>query len=142
VVRAHPTVPQRQIPLWFQQRTDRPDLFARARYKRRIQMALRMVALVRAKDDSWFARKGMGRSQGSPTSLTGRRTEDCPAKGPTRKTQWPRSARTPNEDIGDLGYWSRTRRKQGFALNATCDQQETSTTFRVRHRRSHLRVVT
>jgi putative SOS response-associated peptidase YedK len=27
----------------------------------------------------------------------------------------PRSARTPNEDIGNVGYWSRTRRKHGFA---------------------------
>ena len=35
----------KKIPLWFQQRTDRPDVFARAKYKRRIQMALRMVAL-------------------------------------------------------------------------------------------------
>jgi integrase len=59
VVRAHPTVPLQKIPLWFQQRTDRPDVFARAKYKRRIQMALRMVALVRAKDGSWFARKGI-----------------------------------------------------------------------------------
>jgi integrase len=59
VVRAHPTVPQQKNPLWFQQRTDRPDVFARAKYKRRIQMALRMVALVRAKDGSWFARKGI-----------------------------------------------------------------------------------
>jgi hypothetical protein len=59
VVRAHPTVPLHKIPLWFQQRTDRPDVFARAKYKRRIQMALRMVALVRAKDGSWFARKGI-----------------------------------------------------------------------------------
>ena len=57
MVRAHPTVPLQKIPLWFQQRTDRPNVFARAKYKRRIQMALRMVALVRAKDGSWFARK-------------------------------------------------------------------------------------
>jgi hypothetical protein len=59
VVRAHPTVPQQKNPLWFQQRTDGPDVFARAKYKRRIQMALRMVALVRADDGSWFARKGI-----------------------------------------------------------------------------------
>jgi hypothetical protein len=51
--------PTQKNPLWFQQRTDRPDVFARAKYKRRIQMALRMVALVRAKDGSWFARKGI-----------------------------------------------------------------------------------
>jgi hypothetical protein len=66
VVRAHPTVPQQQIPLWFQQRTDRPDVFARAKYKRRIQMALRMVALGRAKDGCWFARKGIAEDVRDP----------------------------------------------------------------------------
>jgi hypothetical protein len=53
VVRAHPTVPQQQIPLWFQQRTDRPNLFARAK----IQMALRMVALNRLPNGQFFSRK-------------------------------------------------------------------------------------
>ncbi|TYL85125.1 hypothetical protein, partial [Bradyrhizobium cytisi] len=43
----------------YQHLLDRPDVFARAKYKRRIQMALRMVALSRAKDGNWFARKGI-----------------------------------------------------------------------------------
>ena len=53
MVRAHPTVPHRQNPLWFQQRTDRPDLFARAK----IQMALQMVALNRLPNGQFFSRK-------------------------------------------------------------------------------------
>jgi hypothetical protein len=68
VVRAHPTVPRQQNPLWFQQRTDRPDVFARAKYKRRIQMALRMGALDRAKDGCWFARKGIPKDVRDPYS--------------------------------------------------------------------------
>jgi hypothetical protein len=76
VVRAHPTVPQHKIPLWFQQRVDRPDVFARAKYKRRIQMALRMVALSRAKDGNWFARKGIPEDVRDPyTRLYGVRRE-------------------------------------------------------------------
>ena len=59
MVRAHPTVPQQEIPLWFQQRTDRPDVFARAKIQKALQMALRMVALSRAADGRWFARKGI-----------------------------------------------------------------------------------
>jgi hypothetical protein len=35
VVRAHPTVPPQQKPLWLQHRVDRPDLFARSKYKER-----------------------------------------------------------------------------------------------------------
>jgi hypothetical protein len=58
VVRAHPTVPLQKIPCSCSNILIRLDLFARAKYKRRIQMALRMVALVRAKDGSWFAPQG------------------------------------------------------------------------------------
>ena len=57
MVRAHPTVPQRKIPLWFQQRTDRPDVFARSKYKERIQMALRVVALNNLPNGQFFSRK-------------------------------------------------------------------------------------
>jgi len=59
VVRAHPTVPPQENPLWFQQRTDRPDVFACAKIQKALQMALRMVALSRAADGRWFARKGI-----------------------------------------------------------------------------------
>jgi site-specific recombinase XerD len=59
VVRAHPTVPPPKIPQWVQQRTDRPNVFARAKYKRRIQMALRMVGLVKAEGGGFVARKGI-----------------------------------------------------------------------------------
>jgi hypothetical protein len=58
VVRAHPTVPETKISLWFQHLTDRPDVFARAKYKRRYKMALRMVALRRTKT-GLVARKGI-----------------------------------------------------------------------------------
>ena len=59
MVRAHPTVPATKNAPWFQQRTDRPDIFARAKLQKALQMALRMVALGRAADGRWFARKGI-----------------------------------------------------------------------------------
>jgi integrase len=59
VVRAHPTVPHPQNPPWLQQHTDRPDVFARAKIQKALQMALRMVSLSRAADGRWFARKGI-----------------------------------------------------------------------------------
>ena len=39
--------------------TDRPNVFAPPKIQGRIQMALRMVALSRAGDKRWFARKGI-----------------------------------------------------------------------------------
>ena len=59
MVRAHPTVPQQQNSLWFQQRTDRPDVFASPKIQKASQMALRMVSLSRSNDGRWFARKGI-----------------------------------------------------------------------------------
>ena len=42
--------------------------------------------------------------------------------------------RQPNQPALYVGtYWSRTRHEHGFALNAACDEEETSTMFRVRH---------
>jgi hypothetical protein len=35
VVRAHPTVPQQENPLWFQHHIDRLGLFVRSKYKER-----------------------------------------------------------------------------------------------------------
>ena len=57
MVRAHPTVPQQQVLLWFQQRTDRPNLFACAKIQKALQMALRMVALNRLPNGQFFSRK-------------------------------------------------------------------------------------
>ena len=60
MVRAHPTVPLQRNLLWLQYRVDRPDVFARAKYKRALQMAFRMAALVRStKSGEYTARKGI-----------------------------------------------------------------------------------
>jgi integrase len=57
VVRAHPTVPPQQKSLWFQQRTDRPDVFASPKIQKALQMALRMVALNTLPNGQFFSRK-------------------------------------------------------------------------------------
>ena len=57
MVRAHPTVPQRKIPLWFQHDVDRPDVFAPAKIQKAQQMAVRMVALNRLKNGQFLSRK-------------------------------------------------------------------------------------
>jgi integrase len=57
VVRAHPTVPQRKISLWFQHHVDRPDVFAPAKIQKAQQMAVRMVALNPLKNGQFLSRK-------------------------------------------------------------------------------------
>ena len=59
MVRAHPTVPERLIAPQSQHLTDKPDVFAPSEIQKALQMALRMVALSRAADGRWFARKGI-----------------------------------------------------------------------------------
>jgi hypothetical protein len=59
VVRAHPTVPRLRITPRSQHLTDRPAGFAPPKIQKAAQMALRMVALNRAADGRWFARKGI-----------------------------------------------------------------------------------
>jgi len=59
VVRAHPTVPPLRISPLSQQLTDRPDVFAPPKIQKALQMALRMVELVRAKGGGFIARKGI-----------------------------------------------------------------------------------
>ena len=60
MVRAHPTVPpQLKYPAVFSNLLIDLTYLRRLKYKRRIQMALRMVALNRLTDGRWFARKGI-----------------------------------------------------------------------------------
>jgi hypothetical protein len=59
VVRAHPILPPQEILPHLQHVTDRPDVFARPKIQKALRMALRMVALSRAADGRWFARKGI-----------------------------------------------------------------------------------
>ena len=59
MVRAHPTVPRLRITPRSQHLTDRPAGFAPPEIQKAAQMALRMVALNRAADGRWFARKGI-----------------------------------------------------------------------------------
>ena len=59
MVRVHPTVPDRLIAELSQHLTDEPNVFAPWKIQKALQMALRMVALVRAADGRWFARKGI-----------------------------------------------------------------------------------
>ena len=57
MVRAHPTVPLQKILLWFQQRTDRPNVFVSPKIQKALQMALRMVALNTLPSGQFFSRK-------------------------------------------------------------------------------------
>ncbi|MGY4356081.1 hypothetical protein ACVWZR_005133 [Bradyrhizobium sp. i1.3.1] len=56
---SHPTVPPLRISPLSQQLTDRPDVFAPPKIQKALQMALRMVELVRAKGGGFIARKGI-----------------------------------------------------------------------------------
>ena len=97
MVRAHPTVPPQQNSLWFQQRTDRPDVFASPKIQKASQMALRMVALSRASDGRWFARKGI------PEDV---REEYVRLYGVRREAHLKLPADTPRHDAKtQLGEW-------------------------------------